>query len=111
MKEKIEFLVQGSANEPYQVKFYKKNDNLTAICNCPAGKNGQYCKHRFLILSNDSKGIVSDNLSDVKIVASWLKGSDVEKAMEELVKLEEIEYLAKKETKLAKKKLAQTMYD
>ena len=111
MQEKIEFLVQGSASEPYQVKFYKENDNLTAICNCPAGKNGQYCKHRFLILSNDSKGIVSDNLSDVKKVASWLKGSDVEKAMDELVKREEIEYLAKKETKLARKRLAQTMYD
>jgi hypothetical protein len=33
-----------------------------------------------------------------------LKGSDVEKAMEELVKVEEIEYIAKKETKAAKKR-------
>jgi uncharacterized Zn finger protein len=111
MQEKIEFLVKGSTSEPYQVKFYKEDNNLTAICNCQAGKSGQYCKHRFAILSNDAKAVVSENISDVKIVASWLKGSDVEKAMDELVKMEEIEYLAKKKTKEARKNLAKTMYN
>ena len=109
--QKIEFLVQGSAKDPYKVKFYKKDNNFTATCSCPAGKKGQYCKHRFSILSNDPEGIVSNNISDVETVSSWLKGSDVEKAMEELVRAEEAEYLAKQDLKSARKKLAQTMLD
>ncbi len=108
--QKIEFSVQGSAKEPYKVEFYKEENNeFKALCNCPAGKKGQYCKHRFLILSNDSRGIVSNNTEDVKTVSSWLKGSKIEKAMDDLVKLEEIEYLAKQETKNAKKQLAKIM--
>jgi uncharacterized Zn finger protein len=44
--EEICFLVQGSAEEPYKVTFRKKGNNLSAYCTCPAGENGQYCKHR-----------------------------------------------------------------
>ena len=108
--QKIEFLVQGSAQKPYKVEFYKEADNeFKALCNCPAGKKGQYCKHRFLILSNDTNGIVSHNIEEVKIVSSWLSGSKIEKAMDNLSRLEEIEYLAKQETKNAKKQLAKIM--
>jgi len=108
--QKIEFLVQGSAQEPYKVEFYKEADNeFKALCNCPAGKKGQYCKHRFLILSNDINGVVSNNIEEVKIVSSWLSGSKIEKAMDNLLRLEEIEHLAKQETKNAKKQLAKIM--
>ena len=49
--ERIDFLVQGSAFHPYEVKFLKRSEkNLSAYCTCPAGDNGQYCKHRFSIL-------------------------------------------------------------
>lgn len=57
--ESITFLVQGSAIEPYKVTFRKNAENLTALCDCPAGIYGQYFKHRFNILAGSTKGIVS----------------------------------------------------
>lgn len=109
--DKISFQVQGSALEPYTVRFMKNGDNLTAHCTCPAGENGQYCKHRFNILSRSTKGIVSGNLSDVHTVASWLPGSDVEKAMTDVKEAEKAFDTAKKTLSAFKKKLAISMMD
>lgn len=109
--ETIKFFVQGSAPEPYLVVFRKSGNNLTGLCNCPAGENGMYCKHRFRILAGSTEGIVSENITDVEIVKSWVKGSDVEKALEELHQSEiELEKMKKKVSAL-KKKLARTLID
>jgi uncharacterized Zn finger protein len=111
MDSKI-FMVQGSAPEPYRVHFIKRTDtNLSAYCNCPAGLNGQYCKHRFNILNGSTKGIVSDNLDDVEIVKSWLPGSDIEAAMNEVTRLEAELAKMKKVLSLAKKNVAHAMRD
>jgi uncharacterized Zn finger protein len=111
MKE-ISFEVQGSAAEPYSVVFAKwSNTNLSAYCSCPAGENGQYCKHRFNILDGETKGIVSGNLDDVKIVQSWLTGTDVEQALMKMRKLESEAARIKKELSAAKKEVAKAMHD
>ncbi len=107
----IKFLVQGSASEPYVVVFRKSTSNLTGLCSCPAGENGMYCKHRFRILAGSIEGIVSENVNDVEIVKSWVRGSDVEKALDELHQAEtELEKMKKKVSAL-KKKLARTLMD
>jgi len=105
----IKFLVQGSAPAPYRVTFTKTKTNLNAFCTCPAGDNGQYCKHRFGILSGSTKSIVSDNQNEVTIVQSWLPGSDVGKSLIEMTEAEHECDLAKKRLSLAKKKVAKAM--
>ena len=110
MKE-IQFLVQGSAQEPYKVTFLKENYNLTALCTCPAGENGLYCKHRFRILDGSTQGIVSSNKNDVKTVEAWLIGTDVANAIKEVEEAEKIFAEAKKNLTNAKKKLARVMID
>ncbi len=107
--EPIKFLVQGSAPEPYQVTFTKTKNNLNAFCTCPAGDNGQYCKHRFSILSGSTTSIVSHNHDEVVLIQSWLPGSDVEKALKEVTEAEHECDLAKKRLSLAKKKVAKAM--
>ena len=110
--QKISFEVQGSAAEPYRVVFVKKSEtNLSAYCSCPAGENGQYCKHRFSILAGLTKGIVSDNLEDVKIVQSWLPGTDVDEAIQKMRALEFEAAKIKKELSAAKKAVAKAMRD
>ena len=110
--QKISFEVQGSAAEPYGVVFVKRSDtNLSAYCSCPAGENGQYCKHRFSILAGVTKGIVSDNLEDVKIIQSWLPGTDVEEAILKMRELEAEAAKIKKELSAAKKFVAKAMRD
>lgn len=109
---KITFLVQGSAEYPYEVLFVKRSEtNLSAYCTCPAGENGQYCKHRFNILDGITKGIISNNLQDVSIVQSWLPGSDVELALIKMRKLIAEEEELKKAVSAAKKDVAKAMRD
>jgi hypothetical protein len=105
----MSFLVQGSAPNPYEVLFVKEGSNLTALCTCPAGENGQYCKHRFRILSGSAEGIVSDNSAEVKIVESWLSGTDIEIALKEVREAEAVFEKAEKELAKLKKKLARAM--
>ena len=109
--EEIYFLVQGSAAEPYKVTFRKKGNNLSAYCTCPAGENGQYCKHRFRILDGFDDGIVSNNNNEVAIVKTWLAGTDVEAVLLEVAEKEKALEKAKKDLSIIKKKLARTMND
>ena len=109
--EAIYFLVQGSAVEPYKVTFQKNGNNLSAYCTCPAGENGQYCKHRFRILEGSDERIVSDNKNETALVKSWLAGTDVETALMEVAEREMALEKAKKELSTAKKKLARAMND
>lgn len=80
----IQFLVQGSAPLAYEVTFQKDTDTrvFRAYCTCPAGLNGQFCKHRTSILEANTKGIVSDNADQVAAVVSWLAGTEAETAFE-----------------------------
>jgi hypothetical protein len=110
-KTKITFLVQGSADVPYEVTFYKKNTNLTALCTCHAGIYGRHCKHRINILRGSPENIISENVSEIKIIESWLSGSDVEIALKEFVAAEKEFEEKKRNLKKYKKKLARAMRD
>ncbi len=110
--DEITFEVQGSARDPYEVVFVRRSPtNLSAYCSCPAGENGQYCKHRFAILDGVKKNIVSSNVDDVDIVQSWLSGTDVDLALTKMRDLEVKAAVIKKELSLAKKDLARAMRD
>jgi hypothetical protein len=109
--EEIRFLVQGSAKEPYRVTFRKNGNNLSAYCTCPAGENGQYCKHRINILSGITHGIVSGNEPTVQVITSWLQGTDVEVALSGFIEAEKQYERAKLELSAAKKRLAKAFRD
>ena len=110
--QEIEFQVQGSAPQPYGVIFVRRSEaNLSAYCSCPAGENGQYCKHRFAILEGSTKGIVSPNPEEVETVLSWLPGTDIEAALEKMRSLEKQMLEMQKELSAAKKEMARAMRD
>ena len=110
--EEVLFEVQGSAVEPYGVVFVKRSEtNLSAYCSCPAGENGQYCKHRFSILDGHAKNIVSDNHEQVKLVQSWLAGTDIESALIKMRKIETKAAQIKRELAASKKAVAKAMRD
>ena len=110
--EEIIFEVQGSAPKPYEVTFIRRsNTNLSANCTCRAGENGQYCKHRFRIMSGEQIDIVSSNADSVKIIQSWLIGTDIETALYKFIELEKEAERIKTELTLAKKNLAKALRD
>lgn len=106
----ITFEVQGSAPSPYRVTFENRGaGNLAAFCTCPAGQNGQYCKHRFSIMGGDAAGIVSGNEPEVQMIVGWLKGSDVERKLGELSEAERQLDAAKRAVSRAKQAVAQSL--
>jgi uncharacterized Zn finger protein len=107
--EELTFLVKGSSKDPYELIFIKDGDSLTAICNCPAGTYGNFCKHRISILDGDAKAIVSDNADQVTKVITWLTGTDVEEALTEVRAAEKADDPEKKLLNAAKRKLARAM--
>lgn len=109
MEETILFLVQGSGSEPYNVKFSKIDDRITATCSCPAGQYSGHCKHRIAILTNNSENIVSGNKDDVKKVSLWIKGTEIESALDYFLEMQELEKKAKSEAKKAKKLFEKVM--
>lgn len=108
--ETITFLVQGSAPEPYTVTFTKSDKRVNAFCTCPAGDNGQYCKHRVRILAGESTGIVSDNVKDIPTITAWMKGSTLESAFQKVRDAEHQLQQAERELSSTKKALAKVMH-
>ena len=108
-EEKIQFLVQGSSDEPYEVVFIREGENISATCTCTAGIYGRHCKHRLNIIDGKSTNIVSENAADVEIIQTWLPGSPIESALRDLELAESRVALAKQEVSEAKTRLAQIM--
>ncbi|WP_028301838.1 SWIM zinc finger family protein [Oceanospirillum beijerinckii] len=108
--QEVQFEVQGSAADPYRVSFARLSEKvLTAFCTCPAGENGQYCKHRFAILGGDAKAVVSGNSDQVAIVQEWLKGTELEQALLHFRGLEDKAKEIKSALSASKKSLAKIM--
>ncbi len=107
--QELTFLVKGSSKDPYEVIFIKDGDSLTAICNCPAGTYGNFCKHRIAILDGNAKSISSDNADQAATVVAWLAGTDVEAALAEMRAAEKLDDPEKTALNAAKRKLARAM--
>ena len=103
--ESISLQVKGSSSEPYNIQFVFLNSVLSASCDCGAGKQGTYCKHRIDILKGDTSSVISDNIN-YKQLENWFKNSDIEKQLLEIDALSvEIESL-KKRLEKSKKELS-----
>lgn len=101
----INFMVKGSAQDPYEVTFLKSDDSLRVFCTCPAGENRRHCKHRVAIMNGSSRNVVSGNSDDIATVQTWLTGTDVEAALRELNRAEgggDAKALAAAKSKLAR---------
>ncbi len=107
--EELTFLVQGSSADPYEVTFIKDGTSLTALCTCPAGTYGNFCKHRISILDGNTQAISSYNADQAATVVGWLSGTDVEAALSEMREAESIADPDKKALHDAKRKLARAM--
>ncbi|WDD95174.1 hypothetical protein Bsp3421_005337 [Burkholderia sp. FERM BP-3421] len=74
--DRIDFLVQGSAADPYALTFERRDGGrIATYCSCPAGVNGVSCKHRLAILNGCCADIVSGNREQVESVTAWFADS------------------------------------
>lgn len=75
--QRIEFLVQGSASEPYRVSFWRVSNNVKSTCTCQSGKNGLACKHRINLLDGDITNLVSPPADSFEQLQMMLERSDI----------------------------------
>ena len=109
--EEVIFQVQGSTETPYRVSFVKASkDELRAYCNCQAGSNKTHCKHRIDILNGDASQIISSNTEQAATVVSWLKGTPLENALDNLSALTAQQDNLKKALAAAKKNVSRVMH-
>jgi hypothetical protein len=109
--DEIQFLIQGSAPEPYTVTFRKRGTKLNVFCSCPAGENRQYCNHRMRILSGMADGIVSGNLPEILVAISWVSGTTLESALNSLSEAQEQYETARRSLSAAKKRVARLLHE
>lgn len=103
MKQALQFSIMGEDDETYIVSIERNEvdlGNLTALCSCDSAQSGDLCHHRFAVLEGDTLDLVSENIDDLVTLRTWIKGSDIEVAMQNLSK-------AKTEMKLAHEKVEQ----
>ncbi|MGL4953911.1 MAG: helix-hairpin-helix domain-containing protein [Cetobacterium sp.] len=76
-----DFIVEGSLGDLYAVSFSIENNTLFSKCNCMAGLNGLFCKHRYQILSEDISHIRDLNIEILNDFYSEL--SNVKKGLDD----------------------------
>ena len=110
----IKFSVQdvdGGVHEVTIEQEINNSVNLSAHCSCGQANAETFCVHRFNILEGDISGLISDNLDDVETLRRWVRGSDIEAAMQELARAKGDLRLAFEKVDLCRRKLAQRMLD
>lgn len=107
--DRITFYLQGSAAEPYEIVIGRSDGVPFALCSCPAGENGQHCKHRVGILLGEAALCEGLNSDDVASARAWLPGTALEVALLEVVAQEALVAKAQADLKAAKKRLANAM--
>lgn len=106
---KLDFQIRGSAGDAYNVLAEKVGTEVRMSCTCAAGQNGMHCKHRFMLLNGVVDHLISDNIADVTTLKSWLPGSKVEAALDDLSKAEAAVKAAQSALARSKKYVARAM--
>jgi DNA polymerase-3 subunit epsilon len=76
--EILSFSVRGSTGNTYEITARKAPDKLRVSCTCQAGQNRIWCKHRTALFDGDVSNLLSGNVLDVKKLAEWANGMEVE---------------------------------
>ncbi|MBF0213529.1 MAG: hypothetical protein HQM00_08195 [Magnetococcales bacterium] len=106
----MRFQVQGTQNQPLEVIITKNGKNLTATCSCSTGTH-DICQHRINILSGSAQGIISKNTDDVKKITSWVAGTDVGKALHDVMEGLKLLENAQEDFNSARKRLIKALKD
>lgn len=99
--------VRGSQGDLYDVELIRDGTHLRITCTCPAGENGQACKHRLALLDGDVTALVSHDGSEQ--IAALLADSDVEASLKQLRAAEEVLAAAKSDVQKLKHALSRLM--
>ena len=114
MKQALRFSIVGEDDDVHEVSIERdvnNSTNLSAHCTCGKALEGEFCLHRFEVLEGDTNNMVSENLDDVRTLREWIKGSDIEIAMQALSKAKTDLRLAHEKVESRRQALVRRMLD
>jgi hypothetical protein len=104
------FAVRSSSNPlVYQLRATRTATGVRFSCSCPAGDNGQHCKHRLALLVGDVTAIAEGTHDDVLALAELVRNSQIVTAMREVEDAEKAVAAAQRNLKKAKQALGRAM--
>lgn len=106
----MRFKVAGQNNKPLDLVFMKDGTNITANCSCTTGVDG-LCQHLLNILSGFTQDIISKNADEVKKVVFWIGGTDVGKALHDMLHATKVLRNATDDFNDARKRLGRAIRD
>ena len=102
----IEILAKSSSGNPYTVRFYLEENEISAFCSCPAGDNRKLCKHVKRIIAGDDSILFESNQKNIFLkISSHLERTSIPILLSELNESEILLENAQKNVKKAKKAL------
>ena len=101
--KKIEYQVQGSAADPYNITISKEGNKLQCICDCPAGTMSTHCKHWMGVFEGTKQKYINLPKEKILEIQSWLTGSDLEDILNEFIEIKNEEERVKREFSSRKK--------
>jgi len=108
---KITLLAKSSSGDkPYNVDFVFEKERLMIKCNCPAGKFGKFCKHKWgLLKGNYDLLFDEDQDDDLDQINDWIQDSQYLDLIIEMSKAQKILDNAQDDLNKIKKKIAASM--
>lgn len=106
MSNYIEILAKSSLGNPYTVRFYLEENEISAFCSCPAGDNRKLCKHVKRIIAGDDSILFDSNQKNIFLkIGSHLERTTIPILLSKLSESEIVLENAQKNFKKAKKAL------
>lgn len=110
---KITLLAKSSSrDEPYKVDFVFDKDKLMIKCNCPAGRFGKFCKHKWGLIKGNYDMLYEEDQDDrLDKINDWIQNSqyldlifEMSKAQKRLDEAQEVLNKIKKKAAASMKK-------
>lgn len=93
----------------YTVTIEGQPGSVKMFCTCAAGEKGTSCKHRVNLLDGDYSAIQSNNADELKVLSSWMAGSNLDRSLTVLESAEKELEKAKRQVSAAKKQVGLAM--
>ncbi|MEO5348214.1 MAG: hypothetical protein H7836_01000 [Magnetococcus sp. YQC-3] len=106
----LKFQLLGAKKKPVEVIFRKEGNNMTARCSCSAGTEG-VCQHQINLLSGSADEVISHNKEEVAKLAEWIAGTDVGRAMHDVLHASVLLQNATEDFNAARKQLTKALRD
>ena len=102
----IEVFVKSSSGDPYTVKFYLDENEISAFCSCSAGVYRMLCKHIMHLISDDDSILYDKSQKKLmKQISSHLQKTTIPSLLCELNESEILLKRAQQKAKKAKKNI------